>query len=213
MDFNNIDIIRWNTLLKRLCNKKSDEIYNNLIIKYSEKHRKYHNLNHIEYCLSHFGRVKHLLENEDLVEIAIWYHDIIYETSSKTNEEDSAILANDELTGLGLKDNYVDKVYEMIIATKHDVEISDKDTKYLIDIDLSILGADKELFSEYEKNIRKEYKWVPFFMYKKKRFEVLNGFLDQKFIYNTDYFREKFELKARANLNSSLKLFKKIYSM
>ncbi|MCP4161859.1 MAG: hypothetical protein GY760_17435 [Deltaproteobacteria bacterium] len=213
MDFNNIDIIRWNTLLKRLCNKKSDEIYNNLIIKYSEKHRKYHNLNHIEYCLSHFDRVKHLLENEDLVEIAIWYHDIIYETSSKTNEEDSAILARDELTGLGLNKDFVDSVYDMIIATKHDVVVSDKDTKYLIDIDLAILGADKEVFLEYEKDIRKEYKWVPFFMYKKKRFEVLSGFLDQKFIYNTDYFREKFELKARANLNSSLKLFKKIYSM
>ncbi len=213
MDYNNIDIKRWNTLLKRLCNKESDEIYNNLIIKYSEKHRKYHNLNHIEYCLSHFDRVKHLLENEDLVEIAIWYHDIIYETSSKTNEEDSAILANDDLTGLGLKDSYVDKVYEMIIATKHDVVVSDKDTKYLIDIDLAILGADKEVFLEYEKNIRKEYKWVPFFMYKKKRFEVLSSFLDKKFIYNTDSFREKFELKARANLNSSLKLFKKIYTM
>ena len=78
------------------------------------------------------------------------------------------------------------------------------DTKYLIDIDLSILGAASNIFKEYENNIRKEYKWVPKYIYQKERFEVLKSFLRRKHIFYTELFREKYEHQARTNINSVL---------
>lgn len=203
---------RWNDLIKRAgSSQNSDNIYNFLNRKYSEPKRKYHNFDHVKNCLYHLDKVKDLLEFEVSVEFAIWFHDVIYKTRSGTNEEDSAVYAKKTLSDLGVENGIVKKVHDLIIATKHDGVVYDLDSKYLIDIDLSILGANKDDFLQYEKNIRKEYSWVPYFFYKKKRFEVLKSFLERKFIYGTDFFRERYELKARSNLNFVLKTYRKIY--
>ena len=69
----------------------------------------------------------------------------------------------------------------------------------LVDIDLSILGADKVSFAEYECNIRKEYRWVEALHYRIERKKVLQNFLVQR-IYQTDYFYKRKERQARKNL-------------
>ena len=42
--------------------------------------------------------VKHLLEHPDVVECALLFHDIVYNPTSKTNEEDSTVVAEKMLT-------------------------------------------------------------------------------------------------------------------
>ena len=74
------------------------------------------------------------------------------------------------------------------------------DVAYLVDIDLSILGADSETYDWYEQAIRKEYKKVPGFIFKNKRKEILRSFLVGDFIYQTVYFQYKYEAQARLNL-------------
>lgn len=210
----NKDILlkRWKDLLKRVgCDENVEDNFMKIKNIYSLKSRRYHNLQHIVKCLEEFDLVEDKLAQKDTVELAVWFHDIIYKTRSDTNEEDSAVYAKRILSGLGVDDKIVQDVYNLIIATKHDTKIVDPDAKYLVDIDLSILGVDKDQFLDYEKNIRKEYSWVPYFFYKKKRFEILKNFLERKFIFSTDFFRQRYELKARANLNSILKTYRKIY--
>jgi len=196
---------RWNNLFKKVgCTKNPKKQFQGIIKAYSEKHRAYHNLNHIEQCLKQFDQVSGYLDFPDLVEIAIWYHDAIYYTRSDRNEEESALLAKRDLNDLGLMKESIRTVHDLILSTKHDAEPKNSDTKYLIDIDLSILGATPDIFKEYEKNIRKEYKWVPMFLFRKKRFEVLKSFLRRKNIFYTQLFRERYEYQARVNLNSVL---------
>jgi predicted metal-dependent HD superfamily phosphohydrolase len=83
------------------------------------------------------------------------------------------------------------------------------DAKLLVDIDLPILGAPEEIFNQYEKGIRFEYKRVPGFLYKRKRALLLNSFLSRPYIYLMDEFRKRYESPARQNLERSIERLQK----
>jgi predicted metal-dependent HD superfamily phosphohydrolase len=80
----------------------------------------------------------------------------------------------------------------------------DPDTQLLCDVDLSILGRAPDVFDDFERRIREEYDWVPEPVYRTSRSEILSGFLQRHFIYQTDFFRERYEATARANLERLL---------
>ena len=53
---------------------------------YSESYRFYHNMTHVENCLTELDSVRNLVQQSDLVELAIWYHDAVYDVKAKNNE-------------------------------------------------------------------------------------------------------------------------------
>mgnify|MGYP001593408659 CR=1 FL=1 len=181
----------------------------NLII-YSGPNRAYHNLNHIKECLDEFETSKHLAEKPDELEMAIWYHDIIYDTEKKDNEEESAKFAYDICKSIKLSKIFAQRVHDLILFTKHNKLPDIIDGKLIIDIDLSILGKPSERFNEYEKSIRKEYSWVSEQYFRDGRSSILQGFLDRPSIYLTEFFQKKYESSARKNLANSIKNLKRI---
>jgi len=88
--------------------------------------------------------------------LAIWFHDIVYDPRAKDNEERSADEAAVFLQGT----EFVDSVRILILATEHNEESGSRDARLLCDIDLSILGSERELYQTYSKAIREEYAWV-----------------------------------------------------
>lgn len=194
-------------LWKRTNAKKNPEpVYD--VIEYGYSGREYHNLNHIENCLDELKCCSQLLENPNQVEIAIWFHDIIYDTKAKDNEEKSGSLAMALLWwGNQLDYSFVKGIEELILATKHIEPPKTMDGKFLVDIDLSILGADQNKYNLYKDNIRKEYFWVPDDVFKEKRANVLKNFIAKPSIYYTDLFKQKYEDKARVNLSNELALY------
>ena len=74
----------------------------------------------------------------------------------------------------------------------------------LMDIDLSIIGADATRFDEYETQVRAEYRWVPDFVFHPKRRAVLEDFLARPNLYSTERFQNLLEKRARENLARSL---------
>ena len=97
------------------------------------------------------------------------------------------------------------RIHGLIIATKHNVIPDTADARVIVDVDLSILGAPMERFDEYERQVRQEYSWVPGWLFRRKRREILTGFLSRPHIYNTEYFIATLEAQARANLERSVK--------
>jgi len=95
-------------------------------------------------------------------------------------------------------------VYKLILATKHDELQRDHDAKLMVDIDLSILGQPRDVFDQYEVNIRKEYAHVPDEQFRLGRKNILQSFLDRESIFATDFFKEKYESKAIENLTRSI---------
>ena len=183
-------------------------IHEKIISRYREPHRYYHDLDHIEACLEEFHEVEHLLTHPFEVWLAIWFHDIVYITRGKDNEEASVEYTRKSLGGL-LVEGSIDLVSRLILVTKHDSPALSKDEEFIMDIDLAILGKDVQTFDEYEKAIRKEYHWVPEAHFSKGRTDILMGFIERESIYQSGFFKEKYEEKARENLRRSIKRLKK----
>lgn len=174
--------------------------------KYSEKGRHYHDLLHLENMFRELETVKSNIEDFAAVSLSVFYHDIIYNASSKSNEEQSALYAENKLQQLGLDKNTVSKIAKQILATKAHEKSDSRDTNYLLDADLSILGKDLTEYLDYTRNIRREYSIYPDLLYKPGRKKVLRHFLELERIFKTNEFQEKYELQAKQNIASELKL-------
>lgn len=195
---------RWNLLWERIGARENNEAYDELLFLYHQPSRSYHNFVHIAHVLKELDSIRRLIGSPDLVEMALWYHDAVYQSKLSGNEEKSAELAQQRLSSAGVNTIFIDKVTSLILATKHQVTPQNQDEKYLVDIDLSILGKPEAEFDEYELDIREEYSWVPVDLFKKKRSEILAGFLQCENIYSINFFKEKYEEQARKNLQRSL---------
>lgn len=186
-----------------LADTHSKALLHLLLDAYSEPQRHYHTIQHIVECLAFFHQIKNQLNDPIAVELAIWFHDAIYDPQAIDNEEKSAELIEQYCSQLFEKAQ-LQKVYEWIIATKKHSPATDQDLNYLLDIDLAILGSSKRRFAEYEQQIQQEYSWVDADLYQVKRAEVLNYFFEMKPLYQTEYFRDLLEEQAKYNLTSSL---------
>jgi len=195
----------WVALWHRLGAKGDPEpVYEDLLLRYSQPGRAYHNLTHIEHCLTELAGVSGIAADVDAIEFAIWFHDAIYDTKSHDNEEQSAALALGVARAAGLPDGFGDLVARLILVTKHTAPPVTVDEQVLVDIDLSILGQIRSRFDEYERQIRVEYSWVPSDAFAKGRAAILSSILARPRIYSTDFFHSKYEKSARANLERSI---------
>jgi predicted metal-dependent HD superfamily phosphohydrolase len=93
----------------------------------------------------------------------------------------------------------------LILATRHDASPATADARLLVDVDLAILGAPAARLDEYERQVRAEYAWVPGPIFRRKRREILEGFLSRPRLYGSEAFRATFEETARANLSRSIR--------
>jgi len=197
------DLDRWSTLCRKAgASGDCEGWHSRLLALYSEPHRHYHNLRHLEECLTEFDCTRHLAREPLSVELALWFHDAVYDTRAKDNEERSAALARDCLSEAG--EAFGSRVTDLILATKHAATQTDPDAALVTDIDLSILGREEIRFQEYETQIRQEYAWVPAVVFAAGRGQILQQFLSRPRIYFHDTFFTKYEKQARANIQTSL---------
>lgn len=199
---------KWSNLCQRLNISDNLATFENLLNHYSEPPRAYHTLNHIHSCLQELDSVKSLLNNPEAVELAIWYHDIIYTIGQIDNEEKSAKIAVQFCQKNNLAPDFTKQVEEHILATKHSLAIDNSDSQYLADIDMSTLGKQADLFDKYEEQIHQEY--LTLYSendYQKGRIIFLETILEHR-IYLTDFFNNKYEQTARNNIQRTLNKFK-----
>ena len=181
------------------------KVYEALSAYYSEPHRAYHTMDHIAACLGEFDRSRHLALRPLEVEMAIWFHDAVYDTSASDNEEKSAELAFNTLTRHNVAESVARRISDLVLATKHGGCPAGGDAELITDIDLSILGRPRQEFDRYEEQIGLEYRHVPEELFNVAREDILKGFLARDRIYLTDFFRNRYEKRARENLMQSIR--------
>ncbi len=196
---------RWAALCRRV-NWTGDTaaIYAELQAAYNAPTRHYHNLDHVLQCLRTLDEVTHDCINPTAVETAIWFHDAVYDPTRPDNEARSADLAERHLRAMGAPEPFVVTVHDLILDTRHTAPPTTPDGQTLVDIDLSILGRPAKIYDAYDSAIRLEYAHVPEAAYRTGRATVLRSFLARPSIYLTRFFQNKYELRARENLNRSL---------
>jgi predicted metal-dependent HD superfamily phosphohydrolase len=166
--------------------------------RYCEPHRHYHTLEHIADMLFS-GRD---LALDDVQIYAIWYHDAIYDPHSVTNEEDSAVLATESLRSIGWDEARIERAARMVLDTKkHEPTIPG--SADVMDLDLSSIAADWEVYERNRENIRREYAWIPEDEFAAGTREFLQKFLARERIFTTKW-GEKLEAKARENMQRAL---------
>ena len=177
--------------LSAILSDKEDtlSIANNIIHRWTEPHRCYHNIEHLCYLFQSIGKEyytdpksfnKTILNGEhySTLYIAAMYHDIVYDTHSLTNEEDSIKIMEEDLKNAN-PDFNIELVRQIIMDTK----LSPGDTKssmasdFFYNIDYGYAFNSELTPEEYERRIRKEYEWVPLEIYKEKRLAFLQGVL------------------------------------
>ena len=189
----------WNRCLLDSAKDESSTIHQHLIDSYSEPQRYYHTLDHIEYCLSLFDEISSDAHNPDAIELAIWYHDVVYTPGAVDNEQLSA----DQFmaTSDGVFDDALrDTIYRHIMATVHNgSEVKDTDTQYMLDIDLSSFGRPWPEFIRDSDNLRLEMKDQPDEVFYQKQAAFQDKLFGQPRFFKSDYFHDKYEIQARQN--------------
>ncbi|ENV47751.1 hypothetical protein P255_01785 [Acinetobacter brisouii CIP 110357] len=183
--------------------QQHEQCLEKLLHAYQESQRAYHQVQHIVECLALFENVQSQIEDGFALQLAIFFHDVVYQPRSVSNEQDSALWMRQQVAD-ALPKAQLDKIATWILATQQHAVASESDLAYLLDIDLAILGSAVMRFAEYQQQIRQEYIWVDELIYQEKRKQVLRQFYLTQPLYQTRYFQQHYEQQAKNNLLQAL---------
>ena len=201
---------RWDSTMKRSRNVLNadldpifvDALYDYYIVPNYTEDRHYHTLKHIKYVLNALQDFKLSPQEKVKLELAIWFHDIVYDSQSYNNE----VKSSEELIKFAkkakIKDGDIDEIVKLILITKHSLPPRNKLEKIMCDCDLK--GFVDRDFSKAQKNVRKEYSFLSDDEWIKGRSEFLITMLKKEHIFHTDAYRRTLEDAARHNLQKEL---------
>jgi predicted metal-dependent HD superfamily phosphohydrolase len=179
-------------------------VFDDLVMRYCEAHRFYHNLAHVQHVLSSLALLPMQDSERDTCFYSAWFHDAVYDPRRTDNEERSAHLARDQMLKMRKHSRKIEAVVRVILATKEHVASDSIVVATFLDADLSLFGSCAEDYDAYSAGIRMEYAFVDEDDYRMGRARVLRGFLDRPTVFQTDRGRLLWEQAARANLNREL---------
>jgi predicted metal-dependent HD superfamily phosphohydrolase len=176
-----------------------------LVARYSEPHRRYHNLHHARSVARDAVTLVPLSPTEKAVlTLAACAHDVVYDAVPGTDEQRSADWAREWLTRSGLP-HVADRVADLVLMTiKHAADPTDSVACALLDADLSILGSPAEDYDAYAAAVRQEYSAVPDDAWRTGRSRVLTSLLERDRLYLTSAGRDRWEAQGRLNLAREL---------
>ena len=166
---------------------------------YNESHRYYHTAAHIDHCLRQVDHIPQDYSDRDAVELAIWFHDVIYQIGDSENEENSANWFMD-VSSAELDEDLRSQVYRLILATQHTQQPDGQDAQYVVDIDLSGFGMSWSAFSADSARVRQEFPDVADNIFAEKHRSFLKMLAEREFFFCSSLFRELYETQAKQNI-------------
>lgn len=169
--------------------------------------RAYHNLDHIAGCLEMLDRLVDRRIDRRMAELALWWHDAVYVAGSATNEEQSAALMTGLRDALACDLREINWARRCILATRHANSwqfVGNPTVDAVLDIDLSILGAEPWRYRSYAASIREEFAAIEDSAWREGRGAFLRGMLARETLFLGDAMREWFEFAARENMRAEL---------
>lgn len=179
-----------------------DALWHEIEHRYSEPHRHYHTLTHLEHLYALLVPFRQRMEWDSSL-MALFYHDLVYDVPSHTNEKESAFIAEKRMVALRCPQKMIAKVSDMILATQHH-ESHHKETLLFLDADLAILGSEPEIYHEYLTKIRQEYALFTDEAYRQGRTKFITHILKKNQIFQHPMFYETYEQQAKENLTREL---------
>ena len=186
-----------------------DETGRDLLRRWSEPHRRYHDVRHLTAVLDAVDELAGEADDGDAVRLAAWFHDAVYTGRPGADERDSAALADAALRAAELDDALVAEVVRLVELTEgHDPDPGDRNGGVLCDADLAVLGGDPVEYAAYAAGVRDEYARVPEEEFRRRRAAVLEGLLARDPLFSTATARDRWEDRARRNVETELILLR-----
>lgn len=193
-------LIRWNQVLPG-----HDGLFLDLLDRWGEEHRKYHDRTHLLAVLEALDRLESPPETPRTVLLAAWFHDAVYRGVAGEDEEDSARLAEQLLERAGLPADDVDEVARLVRMTAdHRPASGDHPAALLSDADLSVLGGQPAAYARYLAAVREDFAHIGDADFAAGRAAVVRSLLELEPLLHTPRGREFWEDAARRNLQAEL---------
>ena len=175
-----------------------------LLERYREPHRRYHTLEHVHACLDELKQARGLVDGERrALEAAIWFHDAVFDPKSGDSEDESAELAMAALAGEPAP--FREEVARLIrLTTGHWADPADRLGAVMVSIDHTVLASERADYDRYAAQVREEYGFIVEGVYRAGRAALLRRLLAAPAVYPDRSFRERYEARARANIEREL---------
>jgi predicted metal-dependent HD superfamily phosphohydrolase len=149
---------RWHALAAKigLDRARSQQVGDELLSQYSSISRHYHGVAHIVSLLAGFDAIQAAFEQPLAAELAIFFHDVIYDPTRHDNEEQSAQQLQNLLDGL-VERSLLETAARSIEATKQHARTLSHETNLLLDLDMAILGQPWPVYERYAQGVMQEY--------------------------------------------------------
>lgn len=195
----------WHDLLTRHCvAPEAGAAGERMLARWSEPHRRYHDVSHLRGILAAVEILAASADDPDAVRLAAWYHDAVYAGRSD-DEENSARLAESELSALGVAAELVAEVARLVRLTiTHDPAADDRNGQVLSDADLAVLGVPPADYRHNTARVRAEYGHVSDGDFGAWRARMIESMLASPAVYRTAAGRARWEAAARENLAAEL---------
>jgi predicted metal-dependent HD superfamily phosphohydrolase len=172
---------------------------------YAQPHRGYHDVGHLDELIA-LAR-QHTPDLDEPEQLALLFHDAVYVPGAPRgdNERLSGLLMRATVRTLGLRDLELDRAARIIDATTHAAP-PPAEAARVCDLDLWRLAAPWEAFQRHALGIRREY--LHLFADEAGFWTARNAFYETMLakprLFATDYFFDRFEEAARANMRRAL---------
>ncbi len=155
MDMWDLFLCAWSTVHSNVDTEQVRRKYLSLVHNYTESHRFYHNLFHIQAMLQDLDEISSLSKKKKAtIQLAIFYHDCIYNIGASDNEIQSKMVFDEDCKALGLEEP-IAEVGDMIMSTAlYDQQGS---VNILGDLDLATLALPYPAYSNLGKLLFEEY--------------------------------------------------------
>lgn len=191
---------RWNEVMPG-----HDALFLELYGRWGEEHRHYHGRTHLLDILEALDLLCEPAEPPRTVILAAWFHDAVYRGNPGQDEEESAGVAENQLSRAGLPESDVSEVARLVRLTAgHRPAPGDVDGALLCDADLSILGSDPGAYSRYLAAVRKDYAHVGEVEFAAGRAAVVRQLLELDPLFSSTRAQELWLDAALRNLRSEL---------
>jgi len=194
----------WRRTAMQGASTDPEAIWHELVKHYAAPDRHYHTKQHLAFCLQQLDLAGKRIPHPARVEMAIWFHDVIYRSGQRDNEQRSAEWFGQRASGI-IPDDFIDPVLRLIEATTHLDKVDGLDQQFICDIDLASFGCPWEQFVRNSEAVRAEYA-LPDEEFYRGEHRFLSTLLQRPRIFLTDFFHQLYEQQARSNITRFLDL-------
>ena len=192
----------WQRAWTALGTPAPEGVFESLLARWSEPHRRYHTLQNIDEGIAHLEPVLHLAERPGDVEIALWFHDAIYVPGDPANERQSAALFLTHAAGTAPA--FRRRVCALVLTTRSNRTPRSNDCKFIDDIDLAGFGASWDDFMYNGGLLRREFAAQSDADYYRGLSSFIHSLKRRPRFFRTEWFARRYEKQAQDNLTRLL---------